>query len=237
MSRPRPSSIGFARNQDDPRRASLSTLLPGADHVFTIPDPVERRSSDRDSRPRPARACPPSRNYAEFAALPSASGLVITPWSDDLKSTVDSARLHLAARRPGAHPAADAGGDVARLRWRASATARPISISPLGSGLGRQLPRHRAQADPDGRACRARSQPRMARLNLARFYLANGFAAEALGLINLMQPNDPALAGDAQLVTMRAAADYMMGRYRDAHNDLAGACLRCRPPCRAVART
>ena len=35
---------------------------------------------------------------------------------------------------------------------------------------------------------------------------------------------------------MRAAADYMMGRYRDAHNDLAGAVLRFRPPCRLVAR-
>ena len=51
-----------------------------------------------------------------------------------------------------------------------------------------------------------------------------------------MQANDPALAGDTQLTTMRAAADYMMGRYRDAHNDLAGAGLRFRPPCRLVAR-
>ena len=61
-----------------------------------------------------------------------------------------------------------------------------------------------------------------ARLTLARFYLANGYAAEALGLLNLLQAHDPALAGDAQLVTMRAAAEYMMGRNRDAHNDLAG---------------
>lgn len=61
-----------------------------------------------------------------------------------------------------------------------------------------------------------------ARLMLARFYLANRFAAEALGLINLIQTSDPALRGDIQLATMRAAADYMMGRYRDAHNDLAG---------------
>src|SRR6185312_13321681 len=61
-----------------------------------------------------------------------------------------------------------------------------------------------------------------ARLVLARFYLANRFAAEALGLINLIQTSDPGLRGDVQLATMRAAANYMMGRYRDAHNDLAG---------------
>ena len=33
----------------------------------------------------------------------------------------------------------------------------------------------------------------------------------ALGLINLIQAKDPALAGDAQLTTMRAAADYHDG--------------------------
>src|SRR5690606_1923 len=66
------------------------------------------------------------------------------------------------------------------------------------------------------------AQAGTARLNLARFYLANQFAAETLGLIGLIQKNDPALAGDAQLATMRAAASYMMGRYRDARNELAG---------------
>jgi hypothetical protein len=62
-----------------------------------------------------------------------------------------------------------------------------------------------------------------ARLALARFYLANGFAVEALGLVKAMQTIDPALQSDMQLQTIRAAADYQMGRYRDAHNDLAGA--------------
>jgi hypothetical protein len=61
-----------------------------------------------------------------------------------------------------------------------------------------------------------------AQLTLARFYLANGFAAESLGLLNLMQAKDPGLAGDIQLVTMKAAAEYLMGRYRDAHNELGG---------------
>jgi len=43
-----------------------------------------------------------------------------------------------------------------------------------------------------------------------------------LGLIELTQANDPSLQGDLQLQTMRAAADFMMGRYHDAHNDIAG---------------
>ena len=36
---PAPVVIGFARNQNDPRRTSLSTLLPAADHAFRLLDP------------------------------------------------------------------------------------------------------------------------------------------------------------------------------------------------------
>ena len=68
-----------------------------------------------------------------------------------------------------------------------------------------------------------------ARLVLARFYLANRFASEALGLISLIQAQDPALQGDTQLSIMRAAADYMLGRSRDAQNDLAGGAFDFNP--------
>ena len=37
---PPPVAIGFARNQADPKRASLSTLLPAADHAFKLLDPA-----------------------------------------------------------------------------------------------------------------------------------------------------------------------------------------------------
>ena len=80
-----PVAIGFARNQDDPKRASLTTLLPGADRAFTLMDPV---SGDVLTviAGNSGRAVLAARDYAEFAALPTASGLVITPYADDLSS-------------------------------------------------------------------------------------------------------------------------------------------------------
>ena len=142
----------------------------------------------------------------------------------------------LAARRAWRSPRRRCRWRCRPRRWRVSATAPPIWISTIGArprggsflATERKLTQATAHANPEVAG--------LARLNLARFYLANGFAAEALGLLNLVQQNDPSLTGDAQLVTMRAAADYMMGRYRDAHNDLGSPRLRCRPPCRAVAR-
>jgi hypothetical protein len=218
---PPPTVIGFARNQMDAKRASISTLLPAADHAFQILDPA---TGDLLTV-IPAQAglgIPAQRNYVDFAALATAAGLVITPYADDLSVTVDQSRVTIArptglALTPPQMPVAQSPAALARFgdgpsfldfaRW---------GVATGGSFLAteRRLTQAAARLDPAGAG--------EARLTLARFYLANGFAAEALGLINLVQAHDPALAGDTQLVTMRAAAEYMMGRYRDARNELAG---------------
>ncbi|MBW8708621.1 MAG: hypothetical protein JF627_05050 [Alphaproteobacteria bacterium] len=219
---PPPVTIGFARNQSDPRRASLSTLLPAADRAFKILDPA---GGDLLTiiPAQAGRGVPAIRSFADFAVLASASGLVITPYADDLLVTVDTSRVTIV--RPGGLALTPPQMPVAQ---NPSALAHYgdgpsyLNFASWGAAQGgsflateRRLTQVVAHARPD--------MASRARLNLARFYLANGFAAEALGLINLLQSHDPALAGDTQLVTMKAAAEYMMGRYRDAHNDLTGA--------------
>ncbi len=218
---PPPVVIGFARNQSDPRRASLSTLLPAADHAFQLMDPA---SGDLLTviPAQPGRGVPSQRAFADFAALPTASGLVILPYTDDLHVSVDTSRVSISrpsglSLTPPQMPVAQTPSALAHsgdgpsymnfVRWGQAGAGSILATE-------RKLAQDVAQAD--------KRKSGAARLNLARFYLANGFAAEALGLLDLIQAHDPALAGDAQLVTMRAVAEYMMGRYRDAHNDLAG---------------
>jgi hypothetical protein len=217
---PAPTTINFARNQSDPKRASLSTLLAGADHVFKIQDPA---SGDLLTviPAQTGQGIPAIRNFADFAALPSASGLVVTPWSDDLQVAVDMSRVSISrpsglSLTPPQMPVAMAPATLARFgdgpsyldfaSWRQASGGSFLATE-------RKLTQTAAYANPEVAA--------LTRLNLARFYLANGFAAETLGLLNLVQQNDPALSGDAHLATMRAAANFMMGRYHDAHNDLA----------------
>ena len=216
---PAPITIGFARNQADPRRASLSTLLPAADHAFKIQDPA---GGDLLTviPAQTGQGLPSMRSFADFAALPSASGLVITPYSDDLAISVDMSRVSISrpsglALTPPQMPVAMSPSALARFGDGPSF----LDFNHWGEASGgsflateRKLTQAAARASPEASG--------LARLSLARFYLANEFGAEALGLLNLIQQNDPALAGDAQLLTMRAAANYMMGRYRDAHNDL-----------------
>ncbi len=217
-----PITISFARNQDDPKRASLTTLVPGADEVLALTDPITGDVLTVIPG-NSGRAVPAERDYAEFAALPTASGVVLTSYVDDLSVKVANARLSIT--RPGGlsltPPSMPSAETPAAL---ASIDASPDFLDfaawgPLTGGsflaTERRLIQSAARLEP-AKATRAR-------LTLARFYLANHFAAEAMGWINLIQASDPGLRGDAQLTTMRAAADYMMGRYRDAHNDLAGA--------------
>ena len=215
------STISFARNQDDPKRASLTTLLPGSDRVLTLTDPVT--GDDLQVIPgNGGHAVLAERDYAEFAALPTANGLLLTPFADDLSVAVTHERITIT--RPG-------GLSLTPLLTPVEETPAALAAERNGpsfldftawgpfTGGSFLATERRLTADvtrvPPQRINRAR-------LTLARFYLANRFAAETLGLINLIQASDPGLRGDIQLATMRAAADYMMGRYRDAHNDLAG---------------
>ena len=218
---PPPVVIGFARNQADPKRASLSTLLPAADHAFQLMDPA---GGDLLTviPAQPGRGVPSLRSFADFAALPSASGLVITPYADDLQVTVDMARVSISrpsglSLTPPQMPVAQTPSALARSGDGPSY----MDFARWGQASGGSfLATERKLAQMVARADRQKSGA--ARLTLARFYLANGYAAESLGLLNLLQAHDPGLAGDAQLVTMRAVAEYMMGRTRDARNDLAG---------------
>lgn len=215
-----PTAIGFSRNQDDPKLASLSTLLPGADRSFAMLDPV----AGDTITVVPAsvgRAMIAPHSYVEFALLKTASGLVVSPFIDDLDVEVMNARVSIT------HP-----GGLALTPPSLPAPNSPSALAHNGDGPSYLDFASWSKADGKSfldrerrlRQASAHMKPEEAthaRLELARFYLANGFAAEALGLLNLMQASDPMLQSDRQLQTMRAAADYMMGRYKDAHNDIA----------------
>jgi len=213
--------VGLARNQSDPSRQSLSTLLPAAGHAYLVPDPAT--GDVLTIVPAAAgRGVPEKRVFVDFALLPSASGLVVTPFADDLQVKADESRVTIS--RPGGLsltppqlPLGQTPAALARFgegpsfldfnRWGALRAGSFLATERL---LNERIA-HQPMPGASG-----------ARLDLARFYLANRFAAEALGLIDLVQSHDPGLMGDAQLTTMRAAAQYMMGRYRQAHNTLAG---------------
>ncbi len=217
-----PIAIGFSRNQDDATHSSLSTLLPGALRPVILTDPIA--GDQLVLVPAAAgRAMLASHDYVEFGVLQTASGLVLSPYIDDLSVTIDRTRVTIThpgglALTPPTMPVADSPAAIAARGGSPSF----LDFAHWGTFTGGSF----LNTERRLRAATARLAPdeaQHARLVLARFYLANRFAAEALGLVNLMQAQDPALQSDRQLQTIRAAAEYEMGRYRDAHNDLSAA--------------
>lgn len=217
----RTAGIEFARDDDDPKQPVLVTLLPGALHAVTLNDPVA--GDQLIVVPGTAgRAMPEARTYVDFAALPSAAGLVLSPFVDDLQVKVHDARVEIAkpgglTLTPAQLPAAQSPAALARNGDGPCYIDFAAWSHPLKGDFLQQQ-----RILQDNAASLAADKANPARLTLARFFIANGFGAEALGLVNLMQASDPTLQNDQQLDTIRAAADFMMARYRDADNALAG---------------
>jgi len=214
------AAIGFTRDDSDANHAALATLVPGAGQPVALVDP-DAGDTLTIVPAYAGRATLQPRRYLEFSVLPTAAGLALTPFVDDLSVKVADSEVTI-TRAGGLgltpappvqadNPAALAHGDNGPSFIDFAAWSKDKHGTFLASE--RTLERNIASLKPDD------ANP--ARIALARFYLANGFAAEALGLIDLAQAANPALDNDMALQTMKGAAEYMMARYRDAHNDLA----------------
>jgi len=214
-----PIAIGFVRNDDAPNGAYLTTLVPGAMRAITMADP--NVGDTLIVIPAiPGRGMIAQKSFVDFNAIPTASGLVIAPLADDVAVAVNQSRIRIG--RPNglvldANIAATAQSPADLTRPGDGPTFINFAAWAKAPGKGfldseRRLRAMVTRQKPDGL--------NHARLVLARFYIANQFAAEALGVVDLMQATSPPLQGDAQLQIIRAAANFMLGRYNDAHNIL-----------------
>lgn len=225
---PAPKPIRFVRDITAENAAILDVSLAGASHVIAFDDPV---AGDRIvAVPSVAgRAVLTVKRFVEFAAIPTAQGLVLTPFSEDLEVRAIADRVTigrpdgLALSLPGRGPAdatitipakADGPAYMDFRNWRGPEnTAFLAHVRAL---------RNAAAALPPGEA-------NAVRLELARFYFAHGFAQEALGVIALMTSSDVAVRGEPEIVSLRAAANFVAGRFAEAKSDLEHVALETDP--------
>jgi tetratricopeptide (TPR) repeat protein len=218
-----PTAIGFVRN-DSPQGPYITTLVPGALHAITLTDP-NVGDTITIIPALPGRGVIDQHSFPDFAALPTAAGLVIAPMADDVAVAVDQSRIKIS--RPNGLMLNAA---VSTIPLSPSQIARPGSGPTFMDFAGWTPGPGKTILDSERRLRLAVTQAKPqavnhARLVLARFLLANQLSAEALGVIDLIQVTDPSLQGDPQLQTMRGVANYQMGRFRDGHNALSASAL------------
>jgi tetratricopeptide (TPR) repeat protein len=160
------------------------------------------------------------RRYPQFDVLGSAQGVVIQPRIDDLRvrtlvqgvELTSAGSLQISVVTPNVEAEAKIGAmrELTRTfdlqEWRDASMTDFIDIK-------RDLENAVAVAEKGKR--------QKARMDLARFYFAIGFAPEALGVLRVMVDAQPEFAQDPRLRAMRGASKFLMGRYDLAAKDLA----------------
>jgi tetratricopeptide (TPR) repeat protein len=169
------------------------------------------------------------RRFAEFELLATVQGIAVVPLADDV----------MVRQLPDG--VAVTGGDglvLSRdLPERSETFGEVASDSDIRSGKpfamqewrGNQAPgqgfyprRQQLQFALADATSIARTKPRM---DLARFYFANGLAPEAMGLLRVIAEGDSDYANLPSFKALRGATLFMMGRHEDALKDLSDRAL------------
>lgn len=199
---------------------TLKAPMPGLTQVVWLQDPDAKDRIAVVMGHAPARGLLDPRRFVEFAALPSRQGLAIQAIADDLSVAIEGQEAVIS--RPGglnvsptqlvtvtkvAAPVASNGGSLAAVDF--AQWARPVAATHADTVSELILEASRS----DG----GMNAPRLA---LARYYVANEYGAEALGVLRAIAHDDRTAATDITFRIMRALANINMARYKEALADL-----------------
>jgi tetratricopeptide (TPR) repeat protein len=161
----------------------------------------------------PARGFLKTQDFVEFRALASTHGVVLQPLADDLHAELAVDKV-VVGRPAGLTLSAGSYGQP-------RSSLGPIILDPQLWGFDRQADFAERQSLLLRMAAEASEQRRnAARLDLARFYLAQGMDAEAKAVLDVALSNDRLTAEDVPTLVLRGLADIRLERPDDALKDL-----------------
>ena len=159
------------------------------------------------------------REYPQFRALASSQGLVIEPFSEDIKIEVEDGTVRVSASEG---LFVSYGSTLARLRSNVPTPARGLRLFDLqawrrGEVAEFRINKHRlmralSEAKPEEAA--------VARMDLARFYFAHSLASEAMGMLRLREIEAPRLEADPEARLIRGAIMFLNGDFESAAKDI-----------------
>ncbi|MEQ1752898.1 MAG: hypothetical protein ABL973_02055 [Micropepsaceae bacterium] len=198
----------------------MRAFMPGLTQVVWLKDPEAQDRIAAVMGYAPARGMIEGRRFVEFSALPSQQGLAVQAIADDLAVVVEGNEAVIA--RP-------SGLNVSAAQFvdslATSKTALPKSVSPAAVDFvawGKQIaPTHSETVSryilASSETAGGMSAPRMA---LARYYVASGLGAEALGVLRTISHDDRTADSSIPFRVIRAIANIEMARYKEALEDM-----------------
>lgn len=165
--------------------------------------------------------------YPQFEILPSIQGVVVTPRIDDVRVRSLRQGVEIASAAP-TFPL-----KFSPVSQEMAASARMSAMRPLVRVLDLEkwdtpndaaILQTRAILE-QALAVAPKAGQREARMNLARFYFANAYGAEALGVLAHALEVQPSLAQDREWLLLHGGAQFLLGRLPEAEKDLYNAAL------------
>lgn len=183
----------------------------------------------------PAKGVNTRRATVEAEILPSAHGAVVEPHADGVTVSINNGDL-VVTRNTGLIAASAPAQTATQAQLSAALAQSALGDAAQAPSSQGQLSLVQIRTRLDDLLRRAASEgvmtgaPTDARMALARFYLQNDFAAEALGALRLAAVNQGDLVEiDPEYRLMRGEANVMMGRYADSDADLSASALMQNP--------
>ncbi len=181
------------------------------------------------------------RTFVDVNILSSAQGLAVAINADDVKVVAQKNQVEIKssaglALTPSAHPVR-----IALSNRALSSAAIPARSATPGfidfKNWAAPDPKLDFNTNYDAllRHVAAEETDPQKRIELARFLVANGLGAEALGMLSLAQRLDPLLVKDGQFRAVRGAANLQMHRIKEARADFSAQTLN-RDPAAALWR-
>ncbi len=210
--------VKFEREQDESGAFRIEANLINPSAVHELRDPEVGDILDVVTAYPPSRALVRSLDFVDFSALKTVHGLVIKPKHDDLRVAIEDANVVISAPRglivsapQKASTDADENGEQVRAGF--------VDLNPYVEKDPRRF-NARLEEMMQRAAEAERKFLDSARLDLARFYLANELGFEAVGMVEFLNEQlvNTQLIPEVRLV--RAAANVVAGRGEDALTDL-----------------
>lgn len=210
--------------------AALKTAVSGATRAVKLPDPVVGDVLSVITALSPAKGVPTRREYVQMAVLPSAQGLAMESYVDDLAVSHEGDLVHIG--RPAGLTLSPASAGVEREEAQLGApqaASMPALIDYANwprTGHGGFLKRYETLLNASmEEAQQGRNAPVAARMALARFLVGSELSFEAIGVLNEAARTNPGITDDPEFRGLRGIARVMARRYKEAQTDFAAPIL------------
>ena len=226
-----PASLVKVSRDDAAGPAVLKAPLAGITRIISLSDPLAGDTLSVVTALGPAKGLPSRREYVQMALLPSAQGLAVESYIDDLAVSHDGDILTIG--RP--------AGLALSPKWATqdakdggaggpAPAAMPALIDYVNwpkTGSGGFLTRYNAliAAATVETGNKDKAAPTGARMALARFLVGSELSYEAIGVLNDAVRASPALLEDPEFRGLRGIARVMARRYKEAEADFSSPVL------------